>query len=424
MKVAIVTSGFFPVVDGVTVTVFQRVQRLSQLGHQVLILCPDYRAIAATYPNWSQYVGEILPGVTVQPLPSGPFMGLDFEQNLTPKAYPVLLQALADFQPDLIHVDEPERLQLGLGKIPAIDFAQKQQIPCVSFLHTNLIEYLEDFLPLPRFVIAVMQAISRRIVARIYNAYDLTLISSQTTYQKAVKMGIRNAQSAELLGIDLTQFDPTLKRADFFERVYQIPTQATDAKVKLTFLGRLTPDKGWQFTLNALTQMARHPAYQNLWQSVVLIIAGEGSMRTEIEQALAALPIAGYFLGRIDPAAVPALLINSDVHVTASEKETRGLTILEAFAAGIPVLAPRAGGIPDTVQSGQTGLLFQPQNWQDFATQLQELVSRPDLRHQLGAAARQQAEQYDASAAIDRLIQCWQQQIDRKSRRPANPKRW
>jgi glycosyltransferase involved in cell wall biosynthesis len=106
---------------------------------------------------------------------------------------------------------------------------------------------------------------------------------------------------------------------------------------------------------------------------------------------------------------VPALLINSDLHLTTSEKETRGLTLLEAMAAGIPVLAPRAGGIPDTVQPDQTGLLFQPRNIQDFATQLQRLTSQPALRQHLGATARQQAAHLDWSAAVDRLIQIWQQ---------------
>lgn len=417
MKVAIITSGFFPVVDGVTVTVAQRVQRLSQLGHPTLILCPDYRAIAQIYPNWSDYVGEILPGVTVQPLPSRSFMGLDFEQNVTPSAYPVLLKALADFQPDLIHVDEPERLQLGFGKIPAARFAKQQGIPCVSFLHTNLIAYLEDFLPLPRLIIALMQAISRRIVSHIYNAYDLTLISSQITYRAAVRMGIRNAQYAELLGIDLGRFDPDLKQVQFWQTVDPPLPQSCNAKVKLIFLGRLTPDKGWQFTIDAFTQMARSPAYRDLLQSVVLIIAGDGSMRPGIEQAFAKLPVDVHFLGRVASEAVPALLINSDLHVTASEKETRGLTLMEACAAGIPVLAPQAGGIPDTVQSDQTGLLFQPQNWPDFAAKLQQLVTQPNLRQQMGRTARDQAQQFDQAAAVDRLLQIWQQQLDRKGQR-------
>lgn len=414
MKVAILTSGFFPVVDGVTITVFNRVQRLGQLGHEVLLLCPDYSSTAAIYPDWQQYVGEILPNVTVTPLPSAPFMGLEFDRNVRKSAYPKVLKALAAFQPDIIHVDEPERLQLGFDKIPAVDFAKHSNTACVGFLHTNFIDYLADYFALPAFIIAAMQSISKRIVARIYNAYDVTLISSPITYQKAVQMGIKNAVQAELLGVNLAQFGSNLKAADFFTDHYGIADLDQPDKVKLLFLGRLTPDKGWKFAIEAFTQIARSAKYQALLPQVAVIIAGDGSMRTEIEQALKFLPLTVYYLGRVAPDTVPALLLNSDIHITTSEKETKGLTLLEAFAAGIPVLAPEAGGVIDTVQSGRTGFLYQPRNWHDFAAKLQRLVEHPELRQSMGEAARAYAANYDWDAAINRLLQLWQQQIDRR----------
>jgi glycosyltransferase involved in cell wall biosynthesis len=412
MKIAILTSGFFPVIDGVTVTVWHRLKWLSQLGHQVLLLCPDYSATAALYPDWQTYTGEIFPAVQVYPLDSSPFMGLEFDRNVKKNAYPALLKALSEFQPDLIHVDEPERLQLGFDKIPAVDFAKQHAVPCVSFLHTNFIEYLEDYFPFPRPIICLMQAISRRIVSGIYNAYDATLISSPVTYQKAVKMGIKNAVYAELLGVDLAKFDPGYKTADFWQRQYQLP--GLEQKVKLIFLGRLTPDKGWRFTLEAFSRIAKS-AQRHWLSSVALIIAGDGSMRDEIAKTLARLPLEVHFLGRVAPDTVPALLLNSDIHVTTSQKETRGLTLLEAFAAGIPVLAPQAGGIVDTLQSGQTGLLFQPQNWTDFAMKLEQLVTQPDLRQQLGQRARANAANYDWDRALQRLLELWQIQIARKT---------
>ncbi len=409
MKIAILTSGFFPVIDGVTITVFNRVKRLSQMGHQVLLICPDYQPVASLYPDWQTYRGEVFPGVTVLPLESVPFMGLEFDRNVKKSSYPLLLRALAEFRPDLVHVDEPERLQLGFNKIPAVDFAKLYGVPCVSFLHTNFIEYLEDYFALPAPIIRVMQAISKRIVSRIYNAYDLTLISSQATYTTAVKMRIKNALKAELLGVNLADFDPALRHPQFFEQTYHLSD--LDSKVKLLFLGRLTPDKGWKFTLRALTQMANNPQYQDLLSSVALIIAGDGSMRDEIAEALSALPCQAHFLGRVDPAAVPALMLNSDIHITASEKETRGLTLLEAFAAGVPVLAPQAGGIVDSLESGQAGLLFQPRDSTDFAAKLQRLADDPALRQRMGVQGRAAVADLDWDAAVGRLIAIWQQQI-------------
>jgi glycosyltransferase involved in cell wall biosynthesis len=344
-------------------------------------------------------------------------MGLEFDRNVQMRAYPILLQELAKFQPDLIHVDEPERLQLGFIKIPAVDFAKRTNTPCVAFLHTNLIEYLEDYFNLPKLIIRLMQWISRRIVAFIYNAYDLTLVSSEVTYQMAVKMGIKRVIKSELLGINLDEFNPSLRSAHFFSQQFGLSDSdqaALNQKVKLVFLGRLTPDKGWKEAIAAFQQMAGSPQHRDWLTNVALIIAGDGPLYSEIAESLKALPLTVHLLGRVDPSVVPALLVNSDIHITFSEKETRGLTLLEAFAAGIPVLAPAAGGVVDTVQSGQTGFLFQPRQWQDFAAKLQPLVTQPSLRQTMGAAARQEATHYGWDQAVDRLLQIWEQQIARR----------
>ena len=83
MKVAIITSGFLPLIDGVTVSGWQRVTKLSQWGHEVILFCPDYSSLEPDYPNWRDYTGNILPGVKVVNLPSGSFVGLDCEPNVT-----------------------------------------------------------------------------------------------------------------------------------------------------------------------------------------------------------------------------------------------------------------------------------------------------------------------------------------------------
>ena len=133
MKIAIISSGFLPVIDVVTITQINRLHQLSQYGHQVLLFCPDYSQLANIYPDWQTYTGNILPGVRIVNLDSESFFGLDFERNVSRKSYQVVLQELQNFQPDIIHVDEPERLFTGFLKIPGIDYAKRAGIPCLSF---------------------------------------------------------------------------------------------------------------------------------------------------------------------------------------------------------------------------------------------------------------------------------------------------
>ncbi len=272
MKIAIISSGFLPVIDGVTVTQINRVRELSHYGHKVLLFCPDYSQLAKIYPNWQIYTGNILPGVRIINLDSESFVGLDFERNVSRKSYQVVSQELQNFQPDIIHLDEPERLFTGFIKIPGTDYAKRADIPCVSFFHTNLLEYGKDYFNTPTAIDTIVKYILKLPLAWIYNNYDLTLVSSQVTQTKLKKLGINNILTEELLGINIEKFSPALRQTDFFESKYQISN--IDSKVKLIFLGRLTPDKGWKFTIDAFTKAQK----LNL-EDVALIIAGDGSMR-------------------------------------------------------------------------------------------------------------------------------------------------
>lgn len=184
MKIAIIASGFLPVVDGVTVSGFQRLRKLSEWGHQVLFFCPDYEALKEVYPNWETYTGDIFDGVRVLRLASNGLMGFGFDRNVSFFSYPSLLKELRAFQPDIIHVDEPERLFLGFLKVPGIGYAKSANIPCVSFYRTNFIEYVSDYFIFPSFINAFIKLVFAKIFVYIYGCYSIALVSSRVTYQK------------------------------------------------------------------------------------------------------------------------------------------------------------------------------------------------------------------------------------------------
>lgn len=408
MKIAIISSGFLPVVDGVTVSQYQRLRRLSKLGHQVLLLCPDYSELESIYPNWREFQGEVLPGVRVVNLPSEPFVGVEFERNMSRQAKPQLQAELQAFSPDVIHVDEPDRLFLGLLQAPGVAYAKDHGIPCVGFYHTNFIDYIEDFVTLPSVLISLIQWASMVVMRPVFHAYDAILVASPVTQARVEQLGLRNVICDRVLGIDLTQFQPTQRQPDFFQTQYDI--KRLNDSIKLTFLGRLTPDKGWWFTLRALAHWAKQPDNQTLANQITLIIAGDGELRDEIYQAIQTLGLRVCMLGRIPPKAVPALLANSDIHITASEKETLGLTVLEAFAAGIPVLAPEAGGVTTLIRAEQNGLLFRPQDIDSFGQSLTRLIRNADWRKKLGQQGQQDVADYSWDVVVNKLVNIWQQE--------------
>ena len=406
MKIAIITSGFLPVVDGVTITGYARVQQLSKKGHQVLLFCPDYSKIERIYPDWQQYTGEILPGVRIVNLPSTAFF-VEFERNVAWYSYSKLQQELAAFQPDIIHVDEPERLFVGFWRIPGLQYARQHKIPCIGFFRTNFIEYLEDFFPLPKPILLSLQWLVKRLVLYVYNAYELTLVTSKITAVKIKKLGIKNAYYDNFLGIKVQKYDSLQPQVNFFAQKYNLPE--LDNKIKLIFLGRLTPEKGWNFTLKHWERILQ----QIDKERVAFLIVGDGELKAKIADKMGALTPYFHLFGRVAPDDVPALLINSDLHVTTSEKETRGLTVLEAFTAGIPVLAPRSEGIVENIESGINGFLYNPGDITDFINKLQTLIEDSNLRRQMGERGRVCVKnKYTWDVAIDNLLEVWQQQIE------------
>ncbi len=404
MKIAIICSSFFPVIDGVTIAVYKRLEQLSILGHQVIVFCPDYKPLKHIYPDYKKYIGKIFPGVEVISLPSSKAIALDFERDVTINSYQIVIKQLAKFKPDIIHVDEAERLGVCFLKLPGVKYARQNNIPCVAWFHTNYIDYFDDYFDLPFGFNKLIKNILSFVFGKIYNSYDLTLISSSNTAQKIKNIGVKNIYCAELLGCDLKQFNQIKKTSKFFTKQYNLPN--IDNKIKLIFIGRLTPDKGWNFAGESLAELP-----QKMLDKIAIIIAGDGTLKNQIEQTLKQITSNIYLIGRIAPETVPELLTNGNIFITNSEKETRGLTVMEAAAAGIPAIAPRAGGVVDTIKDGSTGFLYQPQNQADFLNKLTLLISDNNLRQSMGAKAQQIAQQWNWKQTVNNLIKIWSQEI-------------
>jgi glycosyltransferase involved in cell wall biosynthesis len=126
---------------------------------------------------------------------------------------------------------------------------------------------------------------------------------------------------------------------------------------------------------------------------VHLVLAGEGPERSSIEAAIADHSLAHqvHLLGtRSD---IHHLLPAADLFLLTSISEGIPLTIIEAMAAGLPVVATAVGGIPEVVVDGHTGLLTPPKASHDLAAAILQLASNPQQRAKMGQAGRSRAQQ-------------------------------
>jgi glycosyltransferase involved in cell wall biosynthesis len=138
--------------------------------------------------------------------------------------------------------------------------------------------------------------------------------------------------------------------------------------------------------------------------SARFVSVGQGPLRTSIEAEHARLRLGDRFvlLGRRDD--VPAVLAAADVFVLASNFEGLPVALMEATAAGLPVIATAVGGVPEVITHGVEGLLVPAQEPHALAAAIEQLVADGHLRATLAAAARRRGDDFDI-ARVARTLQ-------------------
>lgn len=136
-----------------------------------------------------------------------------------------------------------------------------------------------------------------------------------------------------------------------------------------------------------------------------LVVVGDGPARPDVERAFAGIPQGRVtFSGIAEKTELQAFYAATDILVWPSVNEAYGMAMLEAQAAGLPVVAGRTGGVPDVVRDGVTGVLCPVGDAGAFADAVAKLLDEPDRREEMRAAALDvTAAENDISVAAHRL---------------------
>jgi glycosyltransferase involved in cell wall biosynthesis len=118
-----------------------------------------------------------------------------------------------------------------------------------------------------------------------------------------------------------------------------------------------------------------------------------------------------------------AAYASADAFVYASETETMGNVVLEALASGCAVIAPRAGGIPNLVQHGETGLLFTPRDLAEAVRAVEAVLEDDGLRNRLGHEAREWVEDWGWESSVGRVRDIYRDAMN-SAPRPALAATW
>src|SRR5579863_9756169 len=365
MRIALFTETFIPKVDGIVTTLCQTVRQLRELGHEVLIFAPE--------GGIREFEGFRIIGMKSSSFPLYPELRLALP-------HASMRQVLINFRPDVLHVAEPALLGIAGLYYAGGKNGGALHVPLVISYHTDLPRYLHYYR------LGFLEPHVWKILRLRHNRASVNLCTSTKMLEELRSHGIERV-ALWPGGVDADLFNPSRRCMEIRDQL----TQGHPDSPLLMYVGRLSAEKDIE---------SLKPVLQAFPQARLALI-GDGPHRKALESHFAGLPV--FFTGFLLGNELASAYASSDIFLMPSRTETLGLVVLEAMSSGLPVVAVRAGGIPDMIEDRVTGYLFDTED--EAITIVGELLNSKPKRCAVGRAAREHSSLTSWKAATIDLVE-------------------
>lgn len=347
--------------DGIVNTLCHLLEHLAARGHETILFAPE--------GGPKHYAQTPVYGLPAWHFPL--YRELRFASPFASVA-----QKLHRFQPDLVHVLNP--VSLGLAGVWQ---ARLRGWPLVASYHTDVAGFAR------RWGYGWAEPLIWAFFRLIHNTAHLNLAPSRITQQELRAHAVRRVKVWGR-GVNTQLFNPNQRTAEWRAKL----TGGQPHAPLLLYVGRLSPEKRVQWL---------RPVLESLPQARLAVV-GDGPQRAELENLLGSerTVFTGYLRGEVLARAYAA----ADIFVFPAANETLGNVVLEAMASGLPVVAPRSGGLLDHLTHGRNGLLFEANEINEWVQATTRLVQYPELARSLGAHGRVHAETRRWETVLDGLL--------------------
>ncbi len=365
LRVAMFTNNYLPFIGGVPISIERLRKGLETLGDIILIVCPRYR----DQPRQESNVVRV---------PSLLAMGEKREFRLANIFLARIRRQVRAFKPDLIHVHHP----IWLGSL-GLFMARRLKVPAVYTYHTRL-EHYAHFVPLPGNLFRNL--ISHELIKRFANKCDGVIVPTYSTEEYLRMIGVKSPVFVQPTGIEYQRFQEV---DDEDVRKLRESLNIGDETVFIS-VSRLSNEKNIDFMIDAIDELRRRTRHPFRF-----LMVGGGHQHERLQQRIDELGLQECFtlVGSIPPDDMAVWYHLGDVFLFASKSETQGMVILEAMAAGLPVVAVRSSGIDDVVRHGFNGFKT-PEKQDQWCDRVQQLLEDDALREELAAHALEFAADY------------------------------
>ena len=383
MRIGMLADVYKPYISGVTNHISLTKKYLEKAGHEVFVFTFGDKDYEDDEPNVIRSAGLPL---------NFPLADIDVQINVRFKwEAQELLHSM-----DVVHVHHPV-----ISSRLAQRYCKIRGIPIVFTSHTRYDLYTQAYLPwMPE---AVGETFLRSYLPNFFKTVDMVIAPSKGMKEVLNNLGVSSPIDVVPNGVDLSRIQNIgnpIKRSQFgFKR----------DQIVLTYVGRLGPEKNLPFLLHSFYGVSK--AYEN----VRLLVLGEGPEHEKLAEQAQEMGIADkvHFTGLIPYEQMPRYLMASDIFVTPSVTEVHPLTVIEAMAAGVPVMGIDSPGVSDTIIDGRSGFLA-PNDIAAFTAKLIRLVTDHKLRQRMAKTAKKDVEAFAIERTSRLLLDKYQEVIERK----------
>lgn len=352
LNVAMFTNNYLPFIGGVPISIERLRYGLTRIKDTVLVVAPRYRDKLNKERN-------------VIRMPSLFSFGDKSEFRFANIFSGYVRKKVREFKPDIIHSHHP----FWIGSV-GVYMARRLKVPVVYTYHTRL-EHYAHFVFLPGSLFR--NIIAHFLVRRFANKCDSVIVPTQSTEEYLRLIGVKSTIYVQPTGIEFERFQ---QRDESVIKALKSQQNIKDETVFVS-VARLSNEKNIDFMLEALAQLRKQTT-----QPFRFLMIGDGHQRHRLQQKSQDLGLADHvsFVGAVPPEEMPQWYQLGDVFLFASQSETQGMVILEAMAAGLPVVAVRSSGIDDVVADAVNGYKTPAQQslWLDKVQLLLEDKSQRD----------------------------------------------
>jgi 1,2-diacylglycerol 3-alpha-glucosyltransferase len=359
MKIGMMADIYTPHISGVTHSIKLTKQVLQNKGHEVFV----FTFGDLDYEDEEENIIRS-PGVPLAD--TGIYLGFRHTS-----ATQRLIQRM-----DILHVHHP----FISGQL-ALHYGRPYRIPIVFTNHSRYELMAQAYFPL--LPDQVGTALLGAYLPRFCREVDLVIAPSKGVERLLRELDIDVPVEIIPNGVDLSPF------AQEIDPISREELGVGKSDVLLINVGRLSPEKNLTFLIRAFAGV------QAAYPETHMLLIGKGPERDNIEHLTAQSGLDSYihFGGAIEYEQIPRFLAAADAFVMCSVAEVLPLSVIEALAAGLPVLGIHSPGVSDMVVDGENGLLS-TNDLAVFTAKLVRLVSDRELRIRLGQNARSSAEEY------------------------------